>query len=84
MNTFFLRILESNLIDYILNKLGQRQSQTPYSSAFWVQKNFKSKKFWVQKNFGPQKYSVSKKNLGFKKILGQKQILGLKHILGLK
>ena len=26
------------------NKLGQRQSQTPFSSAFWIQKDFKSKK----------------------------------------
>ena len=27
----------------IKNKLGQRQSQTPFSSAFWVQKFFWSK-----------------------------------------
>ena len=26
------------------NKLDQRQSQTPFSSAFWIQKDFKSKK----------------------------------------
>ena len=36
------------LLDPILenkdNKLGQRQSQTPFSSAFWIQKDFKSKK----------------------------------------
>ena len=23
-----------------INKLGQRQSQTPFSSAFWVKKDF--------------------------------------------
>ena len=26
-----------------INKLGQRLSQTPFSSAFWIQKDFKSK-----------------------------------------
>ena len=35
--------------DAMKNKLGQRQSQTPFSRAFWVQKNFNSKKFWVKK-----------------------------------
>ena len=25
---------------FLFNKLGQRQSQTPFSSAFWVQKDF--------------------------------------------
>ena len=32
------------------NKLGQHQSQTPFSSAFWVQKDFQYKIYWVQKN----------------------------------
>ena len=32
------------------DKLGQRKSQTPFSSAFWVQKDFKYKNCWVQKN----------------------------------
>ena len=30
-----------------INKFGQRQSQTPFSSAFWVHKRVLSKKFWV-------------------------------------
>ena len=38
-----------NLKIYRKNKLGQRQSQTPFSSAFWVQKHVESKQFWVQK-----------------------------------
>ena len=33
------------------NKLGQRQSQTPFSSAFWFQKDCEPKKFWVHKVF---------------------------------
>ena len=32
------------------NKLGQHHSQTPLSSAFWVQKDFGLKKYWVKKN----------------------------------
>ena len=32
-------------------KLGQRQSQTPFSSAFWVQKDFRSKKVLGPKSF---------------------------------
>ena len=31
------------------DKLGQRQSQTPFSSAFWVKKDFEPKRFWFQK-----------------------------------
>ena len=33
----------------IFYKLGQRQSQTPFSIAFWVQKHVEFKQFWVQK-----------------------------------
>ena len=33
------------------DKLGQRQSQTPFSSASWVQKDFTSKKVLGPKNF---------------------------------
>ena len=36
-----------------LNKLGQRQSQTPFSSAFWVQQDFRSKKVLIRKILGP-------------------------------
>ena len=43
------------------NKLGQRQSQTPFSSAFWVQKDQGSKK-----KFGAQKKISSKKIFGSK------------------
>ena len=36
------------------NKLGQRQSQTPFSSAFLIQKSVGSNKGLIQKNFlGP-------------------------------
>ena len=49
------------------NKLGQRQSQTPISSAFWVQKDFGLKKV-----LGP-------KNLGSKKIVGPKKAFEQKY-----
>ena len=44
----------------ILYKLGQRQSQTPFSSAFWVKEYFGSKKFgfkkiWIKKILIPNK-----------------------------
>ena len=57
------------------NKLGQRQSQTPISSAFWVQKDFGlksvgSQKNKLQKNFGS-------KNRSQKKKFGSKIIFGL-------
>ena len=42
------------------NKLGQRQSQTPFSSAFWVQTDF-----WSKKVLDPKKFS-SKQILGSK------------------
>ena len=56
--------------------LGQHQGQTPFSSAFWVQKDFMSKIFfwsesflasksWVRKNF------ESEKKLGTKIIFDQ-------------
>ena len=44
-----------------INKLGQRQSQTPFSSAFWVQK-----RCWVQKQLSSQQI------LGPKNVSGQK------------
>ena len=50
-------------------KLGQRQSQTPISSAFWVLKDFGLKKV-----LGPKRFS-SKKILGPKKMLLQKWFL---------
>ena len=52
-----------NLKIYRKNKLGQRQSQTPFSSAFWVKK-----RFWVHKSvqiLGP-------KHFGSRKFLGPK------------
>ena len=64
-------------------KLGQRQSQTPISSAFWVQKDFGFKKCWVQKKFGSKKIVCPKKfgpsNFGsnkcrVQKMFGQKNV----------
>ena len=45
--TTFVHNLKSNLLikKFSSNKLGQRQSQTPFSSAFWVQKDFEPKNF---------------------------------------
>ena len=57
----------------IVNMLGKRQSQTPLSSAFYVQKDFWSKqifgliKFWVWKHVGS-------KRLWILKMSGQKPI----------
>ena len=52
-----LRFLEENEVCHVgadqklkENKLGQHQSQTPFSIAFWVQKDFQYKNSWVQKN----------------------------------
>ena len=51
-------------------KLGQHQSQIPFLSAFWVQKDFGPKKMldpkkcWVKKMFGPIKCLVQKNILG--------------------
>ena len=48
-------------------EIWQRQSQNPFSSAFWVQKDFVlnqilgPKTFWVQKILGPKKFRVQKK-----------------------
>ena len=36
----------------IFYKLGQRQSQTPFSIAFWIQKDFGPKEFWVKNQLG--------------------------------
>ena len=51
--------VNNKLYNYILYKLGQRQSQTPISSAFQLvdKEYFRSKKFgseifWIQKNVG--------------------------------
>ena len=57
------------------NKLGQRQSQTPFSSAFWVQKSVGSKQVLVaKKNLGPKKFWD-------KKILGQKEFCVQKNLV---
>ena len=45
-------------------KLGQRQSQTPFSSAFWVQKDFQYKNCWVQKIVSSDHYLPTMINLG--------------------
>ena len=42
---------EIKLKKNIKNKLGQRQSQTPFSSAFWVQKDFE-----LTEGSGPKKF----------------------------
>ena len=52
-----------------LNKLGQRQSQTPFSSTFWVQKDLSQKKCWVQTNFSWKKNWLQK-NVGLQKSSG--------------
>ena len=63
-----------------MNKLGQRQSQTPISSAFQVQKDFGVKKCWVEiifcskKMLGPKKCQYQN-YLSYQKIWVQK-ILG--------
>ena len=60
--------------EYNNDKLGQRQSQTPFSSAFWVQKIFGTKQFWVQKYFKTEK-NVAQKNFGSKKTWVQRYFL---------
>ena len=52
----------------MLNKLGQCQSQIPFSSAFWVQKDLEYKKLFGQKNVSSKKILVFK-NVGSKKSL---------------
>ena len=74
-----------------MNKLGQRQSQTPISSAFQVQKDFGVKKCWVEiifcskKMLGPKKCQYQN-YLSYQKIWVQKQqsekIFGKKRIFG--
>ena len=44
----------SKIVKTKSNKLGQRQSQTPLSCAFWDQKNLIQKKLWVPKIFGSE------------------------------
>ena len=47
-------------------QVGPTQSQTPFSSAFWVKKKLNLKKnkalkcFWSKKNLGSKKYLVQK------------------------
>ena len=49
------------------NKFGQCQSQTPLSSAFWVQKDIGSKKILgLNKTFGSKNFFESKQNFWFK------------------
>ena len=45
------------------DKLGQRQSQTPFSSAFWVQKDFDYKKLLGPKHASSEKMLCPKLNL---------------------
>ena len=58
----------------IIDKLGQRKSQTQISSAFGAQKDFVKKKFWVHKSVSTKTILVSKtfgyKKFWFKKIFG--------------
>ena len=51
--------------------MGQRQSQTPFSSAFWVQKVFRSKKVLSQKKISLEKM-MGPKNFWVQIILDQK------------
>ena len=67
------------------NKLGQRQSQTPLSSAFWVQKDFRSKKrfflisFIFHKYWLPPPLPINDKKNQYSQMVGcQLQIFGLK------
>ena len=56
------------------DKLGQRQSQTPFSSAFWVLTKFGQKKFRVKQIFGPRKFLFGPTKLWVKKNFGPKKI----------
>ena len=80
--------------------MGQRQSQTPISSTFRVQKysyqnnlsskNIKVQKFWVQKKIcvkkkiWVEKKFWAQKNFVLKKIMGQKKNSGSKKNYGPK
>ena len=61
-----------NRCKYIGNKLDQRQSQTPISSAFWVKEDFGLKKLLGQKSVSTEIILVPKK-LG-PNILGPKKV----------
>ena len=74
----FMRNKSKQALKNMVNKLGQRQSQTPFSSAFCVQKEFRSKKVLGLKSFNSKK-KLGPKNFGSKyfhsgKILGPKKI----------
>ena len=81
--TFPIDLLTKTVYEKKFNKLGQRQSQTPFSSAFWVQKYFQYRKLLGPKKFQFRKFFVSNKILGqkdfgskkfwFKKLLGQQK-----------
>ena len=62
-------------------KLGQRKSQTPFSSSFGSKKFLCSKTFLVQKKFSVQKKFWSKKSFWSKKILVKKNFLIQKKLL---
>ena len=61
----------------VCKAIESQESQTPFSSAFWVQKYF-----WVQKSVGPKKIwglkrfgvkiNFGSKKFGVRKNLGQK------------
>ena len=50
------------------NKLGQCQSQTQFSSAFWVQQLWGKKNVWSKINVGSKKCCVQKKSVGPKNV----------------
>ena len=55
-----LEVQNCGKMQNILNKLGQRQSQTPFSSEFWVQNSVEPRKISIPKKFWVKKILVQK------------------------
>ena len=58
-----------------MNRLGQRQSEIPFSTVFWVQKVFQ-KNVNTKNKLGPKDFG--EKNVGSTKIFWVRKILGPK------
>ena len=71
-----MRYTVNNSINLGKYKLGQRQSQTPFSSAFWVQKDLEYKNFRVQKMLVPKNFWIQ--DFFGPKFFGTKTFLDLK------
>ena len=70
---FFITLRINDIINSDTNKLGQRQRQTPISSAFRVKKDFGLKKrVGSKKRVCTKMILVPKKQFGSKKFLVQK------------